>query len=265
MIDIRSKLYADNSHISEVEDKSRNDSKDNEYSTATDNADVSIEDRGSPLSMLHENITERATRSKNKHVTKENKVDSINLSNTSPKVVLTKRTEPSDNFEERLLAIAQDYPIIANRTKRCPKQLNSKQYKFADAVLIKEPTDVNHSKGHVIGHTAEHCHVVFEPINLARRDLRVDMIHNDHVFLESLLLEYFQKTQESNRIETRPFYLRPTMKYCDSYNQRNGSHHTSWDLINNGQQSNIKGRRSNIATAISSLLIILQPKCIRRN
>ena len=53
---------------------------------------------------------------------------------------------------------------------------------------------------YVIDHTAEHCHVVFEPINLAMRELRVDMTHNDYVFLESLLREYFQQKRESNQI-----------------------------------------------------------------
>ena len=197
LIDIGLILHTNTSHIHEAENKSSDDSNENEYSTTTDNADVSNEDKDLPLSTPHENFTERATRNDNKHVTEDDKVNSIDL---PKKVTLTKRPEPSENIEERLLTIARDYPKIANRTNRYPTQLNSNQYKFADAVLIKEPADVDPSKGYVIGHTAEHCHVVFEPINLAMRELRVDAIHNNYVFLESLLREFLQQKRKSNQI-----------------------------------------------------------------
>ena len=98
------------------------------------------------------------------------------------------------------MTIAREYPKIAQCTKLYPTYPNSKQFKFADTVLIKEPTDVNHRKGYVIGHTAEHCHVVFEPVTLSVRSLHVDMIHNDHIILESKLLDYFQTQHESNHI-----------------------------------------------------------------
>ena len=131
---------------------------------------------------------------------KDSKVNPLNLPNTKQKDVLTKHPKSTENLAERLMTIAREYPKIAHRTKLYPTYPNSKQFKFADTVLIKEPTDVNHSKGHVIGHTAEHCHVVFEPVTLSMRDLHVDMIHNNHIILESRLLDYFQKQHESNQI-----------------------------------------------------------------
>ena len=79
-------LHAYASHIHEAENKSSDDSNENKYSTTTDNADVSNEDKDSPLSTPHENVTERATRNNNKHVTEDNKVNSIDL---PKKVTLT--------------------------------------------------------------------------------------------------------------------------------------------------------------------------------
>ena len=133
----------------EVEDLSDINSGKSDDSTATDNADISNEDKASPLTELHDNITKRAVRNDNKRVTRDNEINSANLPNAIPKVTL----------KERLLTIAQEYPKSCNRSKRYPTQRNDNQHKFAEAVLIKEAHDLFHNKGYIIGHTEEHCHL----------------------------------------------------------------------------------------------------------
>ena len=183
--------YADDSsRIIEVEDLSDINSRKSDDSTATDNADISNEDKASPLTELHDNITKRAVRNDNKRVTRDNEINIADIPNAIPKVTL----------EERLLTIAQEYPKICNRSKRYPTQRNDNQHKFAEAVLIKEADDLFHNKGYIIGHTEEHCHIVFEPIDLPMPQLRVDMIHNDYVSQESLFSEFLQQKRESNQI-----------------------------------------------------------------
>ena len=192
-LQIRARLNTENSAASDVEVKSRNDSNDNGFATPSDSIDEPNEDQDSLVSRLHTNSTKKAPRNEGKHMRKDNKVNPLNLPNTKQTCVLTKHPKSTESLAERLKTIAQEYPKIAQRTKLYPTSVNSKQFKFTDTVLIKEPTDVNRHRVYVIVHTAEHCRVVFEPLTLSVRNLHVDMIHNEHIIIESKLLYYFQK------------------------------------------------------------------------
>ena len=87
----------------------------------------------------------------------------------------------TDSLNTRLVQIARYYS-----KKTClPQRLNTKGFKFGDAVIVNEKKGAEQSKGYVIGHTPAFCTIVFEPVNTPSERLCVATVPNGDMVLKA--------------------------------------------------------------------------------
>ena len=95
-----------------------------------------------------------------------------------------------DSLLTRLVQfVRQSTPWLETIPKAYGQKLNSKGYKFGDAVALVQDHGGRRRTGYVVGHTATRCTVVLESIHLLFERLSVVLVPNSAIrFTSDLLL-----------------------------------------------------------------------------